>query len=153
MNATPHIIESALLLLAAFLLGCLIGFTLRRLFPRTEATLVAVAPAAPVPDMTEPKPSKPVSAKPAQRKAAVETLPELLEAPRYGVADDLKKIKGIGPKLELLLNQNGVYHYDQIAGWNRKAVAAMNEKLAFNGRIERENWVAQAKVLKKAKSA
>lgn len=150
MNATPHIIESALLLLAAFLLGCLLGFALRRIFPRPATAEASIIPDRVQPD---PVPSEPAKAKPVLRKVPVDEEPELLSAPRDGIADDLKKIKGIGPKLEQLLNQNGVFHYDQIASWNRKAVALMDEKLAFKGRIERENWVAQAKALKKAKSA
>ena len=41
----------------------------------------------------------------------------LLDAPRDGQADDLKRLSGVGPKLEKLLHENGVYHFDQIAAW------------------------------------
>ncbi len=71
----------------------------------------------------------------------------LLEAPRDGRADDLKKLSGVGPKLETLLHENGVYHFDQIAAWTEGEVAYMDEQVAFKGRISRENWIEQAKDL------
>lgn len=74
--------------------------------------------------------------------------PEALSGPRDGKADDLKQIKGIGPKLEQLLNEMGVYHFDQIAGWRADEVAWVNENLkGFKGRVTRDNWVEQATTL------
>lgn len=76
------------------------------------------------------------------------TRPEALTAPRDGGADDLKRIKGIGPKLEILCNQLGFYHFDQIANWSADEVAWVNANLAgFKGRVTRDDWVAQAKLL------
>lgn len=73
--------------------------------------------------------------------------PELLSAPN-GEADDLKVIKGIGPKLEKELNGAGVYHYSQIASWTKKEVAWADDNLvSFKGRISRDDWVIQAKEL------
>ena len=69
----------------------------------------------------------------------------LLTEPRDGRADDLKKLSGVGPKLEGLLHENGVFHFDQIAAWNADEVAYMNDQLSFRGRIERDNWIEQAK--------
>lgn len=74
--------------------------------------------------------------------------PEALTAARAGGADDLKKIKGIGPKLEQLCNELGFYHFDQIAGWSADEVIWVNANLAgFKGRVSRDNWVEQAKLL------
>ncbi|QDY68749.1 NADH-quinone oxidoreductase subunit E [Qingshengfaniella alkalisoli] len=74
--------------------------------------------------------------------------PEGLEAPREGSADDLKKIKGVGPKLEALLNRLGFYHFDQIARWNADEIAWVDENLeGFKGRVSRDEWVVQAKTL------
>jgi NADH-quinone oxidoreductase subunit E len=74
--------------------------------------------------------------------------PEMLSAPQ-GEPDDLKKIKGVGPKLEKELNGAGVYHFSQIAGWTAKEVAWADDNLldGFKGRISRDNWVSQAKEL------
>ena len=77
-----------------------------------------------------------------------EDRPELLTEARGGAPDDLKRIKGIGPKLEKLCNQLGVWHFDQIASWTDREVAWVDHHLeGFNGRIERDEWVAQAKAL------
>ncbi|RFU13550.1 NADH-quinone oxidoreductase subunit NuoE [Rhodobacteraceae bacterium W635] len=74
-----------------------------------------------------------------------EAEPERLSAPRAGrAADDLKKITGVGPKLEALLNEMGFYHYDQIAAWGPAEIAWVDARLTFKGRIERDDWVAQA---------
>ena len=76
------------------------------------------------------------------------TRPEALDGPRNGEADDLKRIKGIGPKLEQLCNKLGFYHFDQIAGWTVDEVAWVDSNLeGFKGRVTRDEWVAQAKVL------
>ncbi|SLN34006.1 NADH dehydrogenase subunit E [Roseovarius litorisediminis] len=74
--------------------------------------------------------------------------PETLKAARGGKADDLKQIRGVGPKLEVLLNEMGFYHFDQIAGWNANEVAWVNANLkGFKGRVTRDNWVEQARIL------
>ena len=74
--------------------------------------------------------------------------PELLSAARGGAPDDLKKIKGVGPKLEKLCNDLGVWHFDQIASWTDAEVAWVDHHLeGFKGRISRDDWVSQAKAL------
>ena len=74
--------------------------------------------------------------------------PEQLDGPRGGSADDLKQIKGVGPKLEALLNEMGFYHFDQIAGWSDAEIAWVDHNLeGFKGRVSRDDWVSQAKVL------
>ena len=65
-----------------------------------------------------------------------------------GKPDNLKEIKGIGPKLEKLCNSMGFYHFDQIAGWTDQEVAWVNANLeGFKGRVSRDKWVDQAKIL------
>ncbi|MFC4671966.1 50S ribosomal protein L21 [Seohaeicola nanhaiensis] len=63
--------------------------------------------------------------------------------------DDLKKLSGVGPALAKKLNEAGVTTFAQIAAWTEADVAAMDEKLSFKGRIEREGWIEQAKELAK----
>lgn len=101
------------------------------------------------------KPAKAKAEKPAKAAKAEAETPQaegtrpdnLLDAPRDGKADDLKKISGVGPKLESTLHENGVFHFDQIAAWKSDEIAYMDDKLSFKGRIERDDWIAQAKQL------
>jgi len=74
--------------------------------------------------------------------------PEFLDKPQ-GEQDDLKKISGIGAKLEEKLNQLGIYHYHQIAAFSHENIVWVDDHLSFKGRIERDNWVVQAKTLAK----
>jgi NADH-quinone oxidoreductase subunit E len=73
--------------------------------------------------------------------------PEGLSKARNGEADDLKRIKGVGPKLEETLHALGIFHFDQIANWNKDNVSWVDDYLSFKGRIDREDWISQAKVL------
>jgi NADH-quinone oxidoreductase subunit E len=74
--------------------------------------------------------------------------PELLTAPRAGKGDDLKLIWGVGPKLEKMLNDMGVWHFDQIAAWTRPELKWVDARLeGFKGRAERDEWVDQSKKL------
>jgi|GEM_PF-260592 len=122
------------------------------------------APSAPIPSApaqtvtpvsapVEPTPAAPKVAKPAPEPAAAAPAtdadkPAALSAARDGGPDDLKKIKGIGPKLEGLLHRMGFYHFDQIAVWSDREIAWVDENLeGFKGRVSRDEWVSQAKVL------
>lgn len=74
--------------------------------------------------------------------------PAGLDRARDGQADDLKMIKGIGPALETLCNRLGFYHFDQIADWSADEIAWVDQNLeGFKGRVTRDEWVAQAKLL------
>ncbi len=70
-----------------------------------------------------------------------------LAAPRGGSADDLQMIAGVGPKLEKILNDLGVFHFDQIATWTPKDVGWVDDYLQFSGRIVRDQWLKQAEAL------
>ena len=78
--------------------------------------------------------------------AAAAVAPKFLDAPN-GEPDDLKKILGIGPVLEEKLNEMGIYHYRQIAEFSDTDIANINTHLNFPGRIERDEWIPQAKEL------
>ncbi len=74
--------------------------------------------------------------------------PASLKGPRGGKADNLKEIKGVGPKMEKLLNKLGFYHFDQVAAWTGEEVAWVDANLeGFKGRVSRDEWVKQAKIL------
>ncbi len=65
-----------------------------------------------------------------------------------GAADDLLLIKGVGPKLNALLNKLGITRFDQIAAWSRDDVTKVDGHMeSFSGRIDREEWIPQAKLL------
>ncbi len=89
------------------------------------------------------KPKAPAPAAAAKKPAT------MLSAARDGGADDLKLIGGVGPKLEGTLNELGVYHFDQVAKWTKKDIAWVDGNLRFKGRIERDDWMSQAKILAK----
>ena len=100
----------------------------------------------------KPKPAaeKANAAKPAAAAStAAEKQPETLSAARAGGGDDLKLISGVGPKLEQTLNELGFWHFDQIAKWTPAEIAWVDARLRFKGRIERDNWMAQAEILAK----
>jgi NADH-quinone oxidoreductase subunit E len=86
-------------------------------------------------------------AKPDVMGDIAEEQPLTLDAARETGADDLKKISGVGPKLEGVLNDLGFWHFDQIADWTDAQVAWVDARLKFKGRIIRDNWMAQAKEL------
>ena len=93
------------------------------------------------------KPSK-AKRKQAAPKADGVKKPRTLKTARKSGADDLKKITGIGPKLEILLNETGFYHFDQIAKWNDQECAWVDQNLkCYSGRASRDKWIDQAKAL------
>ncbi len=87
-------------------------------------------------------------AKKAEPKAEKKVAPKTAAKADAG-ADDLKQLSGVGPALEKKLHENGVTTFAQIAAWKADDIAAMDEKLNFKGRIEREGWVDQAVKLTK----
>ncbi|MCP4932998.1 MAG: hypothetical protein GY927_02060 [bacterium] len=61
--------------------------------------------------------------------------------------DDLTKIKGIGLPVALELKRIGINRFEQVARWSEEDIANISDTLGFSGRIERENWMAQAHIL------
>ena len=61
--------------------------------------------------------------------------------------DDLKLIVGIGPQIEIVLNDFGVYRFAQIAGWSEPEREWVDKRLMLLGRSERDEWIRQAKAL------
>jgi predicted flap endonuclease-1-like 5' DNA nuclease len=85
-------------------------------------------------DTTEPGPE-------AARRAAGRKLA------RGGPPDDLKRIRGIGVLIERKLNALGVTSYEDIANWTSEDIDRVSHQLDFKGRIQREGWVEQARIL------
>lgn len=121
------------------------------------AAAAAAKPAKKAKKAEAPKAEKPKAEKPKAKKAEAAPAPaadaaadegtrpaNLLTEARGGQPDDLKKISGVGPKLEGVLHSIGVFHFDQIKDWGPEEIAYMDDKLSFKGRIERDNWIEQA---------
>ncbi|MET3579471.1 NADH-quinone oxidoreductase subunit E [Mesorhizobium robiniae] len=68
---------------------------------------------------------------------------------RPALADDLKLISGVGPKIEGILHSLGIFTYAQVASWKKAEREWVDGYLSFHGRIDREDWVKQAKALAK----
>ena len=92
--------------------------------------------------------AKPATPAPAALLEAEGVKPEGLTAARDGKGDDLKLIEGIGPVLEKLCHELGIFHFDQIAAWGVAEIAWMDSNLkGFRGRVTRDKWVNQAKLI------
>ncbi|MGP1352399.1 MAG: hypothetical protein ACTS1Z_03680 [Parasphingopyxis sp.] len=110
-----------------------------------------VAP-EPVPE-TPPEPEPVADVEPAEEPAPKpETAQAAVPSPFLdrpdGEPDRLTLIKGVGPKLGDMLHDLGVYHFAQIAGWDEAQIAEVDSRLgSFKGRITRDRWVDQARLL------
>lgn len=103
------------------------------------------------------KPAKAVAGKnvpsvPVELPAPVEPIDPADQGRPAGMArpaepDDLKMIVGIGPQIEIALNDFGVYRFAQIAGWSETEREWIDNRLMLLGRSERDDWVKQAKAL------
>lgn len=153
-------LDTAVLFSTAYLAGCIAGAFARVFTDRPEDLAPAAAGQlagagqafiASAETAAEPKPdasrrdTAPQAA--AAEAMAQGTKPHGLAGPRDGKPDELELIRGVGPQNEARLHALGVWHFDQIAGWTAKEAQWVGGYLAFPGRIEREDWIGQAKVL------
>jgi len=99
----------------------------------------------------EAKPEKaPTADKSSEASVAAESAKlKFMDGPN-GEPDDLKKISGVGSKIEEQLHELGIYHFSQIMAFSSEEITAVDEKLNFKGRIERDDWLGQAKELSQA---
>lgn len=93
-----------------------------------------------------PAPEKKTLIKADEPKELAGEKPETVTV-QAGEEDDLKRIKGIGPVNEKALNGLGIFRFAQIAAWTPANIDWVEDSLSFPGRIEREDWIAQAKTL------
>ncbi|WP_337660488.1 hypothetical protein [Anderseniella sp. Alg231-50] len=169
-------LELLLLMLLAFLIGCILGCLFRTMFATgkpaadkpaessagdAKATVAAAPQPEPEPEpvavsKTKPEPEakpKPAASKPVAKVAAAPASqgkpvrPKGLPGARDGKPDKLQMISGVGPKLEKTLHGLGFFHFDQIAAWGKDQIDWVDEHLRYKGRIERDEWIAQAKLL------
>ena len=94
----------------------------------------------------KPKPKPKAKSKPQPKPKVLYT-----DGPTDGAPDDLKKIKGIGPKFEGDLNSKGIYYFRQIGAWKAADIKMVEGVIdSFPGRIKRDEWVKQGKALAKS---
>lgn len=157
------LLQIFLLIVIAYILGCVAGCLLHQFFADDAPTDFTVEEQDALMSATEPQPTKasliPASPAPVIKSeppkvdlplSREKALPEI-DIPRAAQLDDLKRIRGIGRQNEIRLNAIGVTSFAQIAGWSKARQAEIGARLSFSGRIEREEWVAQAKALAKGK--
>ncbi len=110
-----------------------------------EAPAVEVTPAVEEAPATEVPAETPVEPEAKEEVAAeADDSSPLFEAPA-GDADDLKKISGVGPVLETKLHELGIKKFEQIANFSKDDITKVDDRLNFKGRIERDDWIKQAK--------
>lgn len=115
--------------------------------PAPAKPVVEPAKVAATPVVTTPKPSLKPAAEP-EAVPAPAGQPKI--APAVGEPDNLRLIKGVGPKLNTLLNNLGITRFDQIAEWKEAEIIEVDQYLEnFAGRITRDAWIDQAKYLAK----
>ena len=98
--------------------------------------------------IVEPEPDPEPAVIVEETVAIKQTAPAYVEEKKAEpVIDDLTRIKGVGLPIALELKKIGVTRFAQVAAWTDEDVAEVSRKLGFTGRIERENWMAQARIL------
>jgi predicted flap endonuclease-1-like 5' DNA nuclease len=108
---------------------------------KIEAPKVKAAPVA------KTKAAAPIKAK-AAPVAKPKAAPKPKATPKIVIPDNLELLKGVGPKLNTLLKSLGVTSFEQVADWSAADVREIDSRLGtFAGRISRDNWVDQAKLL------
>lgn len=105
----------------------------------------------PTPGGTPLVPPDKVAKSPAPAKTPDDTAAVEMKKPagikKPAAVDDLKKITGIGPKLEMVLNDLGIFTFAQVASWGAAEIAWIDDYLSFSGRIGRDKWIEQASAL------
>ncbi len=145
------------LLLIALLIGVLVAWWVlvasRKTTVEREEKPEDEKPAKRNQALMDPPPSSPPTAAAAPPltavpEALVEAATPPAPAPAAGKADDLTRIKGVGPKLVALLKDEGITSFAQIAAWDDATIDSIDATLGrFAGRIRRDNWVEQARLL------
>jgi NADH-quinone oxidoreductase subunit E len=86
---------------------------------------------------------------PAPEKPTLDSPDRPVSLKKPAKPDDLKLISGVGPKFEAILNGLGIYTFEQVASWQKRQRDWVDGYLNFKGRIERDDWIRQAKALAK----
>lgn len=163
------LIQAAILIAIAYVIGCMFGSLFHKWFAKAPATSAVTASnfipqqkkplsgtVAPTAKISKPKNTKvvkptPVKASTAKPQPSKDTAAtdKIVDMPKVVADDNLKKIKGIGAQNEARLKKAGISTFEQISKLSPSAQKELGDRLSFPGRMERENWVDQAKTLAK----
>ena len=141
-----YLLELVLWMLLAFFIGCIFGYLCRLMFSEAKAEVLEPAAIAPVAAAYAAAPMAPKAAEIAPLAGKMER-PKGVSSARGGKADKLQRISGVGPKNEKVLHNLGFFHFDQISAWTPAEIEWVDDHLKFNGRIKREEWTKQCKLL------
>jgi NADH-quinone oxidoreductase subunit E len=141
-----YLLELVLWMLLAFFIGCIFGYLLHLMFGDAGEEAAELAAAAPSKVAHTAVPMAPKAAELAAGAGKMDR-PKGISAARGGKADKLQRISGVGPKNEKVLHNLGFFHFDQIAAWTAEEIAWVDDHLKFNGRIKREEWTKQCRLL------
>ncbi len=140
-------------ILVGLLIGVIVGYLIFR--PRQKVTLSSETPLRPhmMQDMEPKREGRGIADEAAA--AASDVAGQMLGSKVHeelpgasGAPDDLRLLKGVGPKFAALLNERGLTRFDQIAGLSQGQVDAIDADLgAFRGRFARDCIVEQAQYL------
>ena len=118
---------------------------------KRNQALIDAPPAAAFPEVPPPTPEGMAGVGEAIQVAA--DLVPLAPAPAPIPAadgDDLTRIKGVGPKLAMKLNENGIIRFEQLARLSPNEVGILEDRLGpFKGRLTRDRVVEQAHYLER----
>jgi NADH-quinone oxidoreductase subunit E len=135
IEAAPHTIEIALLLLVALSIGLALGYGAKRIAGRRRPSRgAAVVPTTAA--KADAPPTQPVQV----------STPAPVNAPSLA-GGDVRQIRGVGPKMAAGLAEQGVTDLGQIAMWTSADVDRIESALGMRGRVAREQWIEQAKAL------
>lgn len=154
MNTTTIIVIAVIVVIALLLMILLRG---RKQHVTFDAAPPLARPAPPAPSVTQPAHMAEAHDVGSEIADAVEDVVDQFVGidshhtdEAKGAGDTLTLLKGLGPKAAALLHDLGVTTFAQIASWNDADVAAIDARMgAFQGRIVRDRWVDQAKLLAK----
>jgi predicted flap endonuclease-1-like 5' DNA nuclease len=139
---TLFALQVGLILVVAFFSGCVAGCWSSSAIRRARANTLDRLDALPE---FERSPSRSAACE-AQSEETVPSV-KVTRGDGFSGGDDLKRLSGVGPKLEKKLHMLGITRFEQVAAWQKADIDRIDGALRFKGRIEREGWVAQAKRL------
>ncbi len=133
--------------------------TVKDVKPRKAAQPKPATTKSAKPSATKTRPveakAKPAVAKAPVAKVAAEAKVVVTDKPivavkaarANGKADDLKKIEGVGPKLEQVLNGRGIRRFSDLAALDAAELEALDAAIGLDGRVVRDDWAGQARQL------